>query len=269
MPKSSRDGKMNQHRFCRCCIRFMTGTATVSEASIRAVSEGLKVPIAELWGTVTFYHHFSREEPGRSAPRVCTGNVCCLKGGNELLQELKAEGATPMPCSGRCDEPVPVLKGDRALVGRSAASLEHRPTPLPPVNPGGIEECVFAKIREPGRNTLEGYRSTEGYAGLEKALEMTPAEVIEVLTESKLAGRGGAGFPTGLKWKAVAEASGTPKAIVCNADEGEPGCFKDRAIMDYDPYAMIEGNDPRRLCHRGSSGIHLPALRVPGNLPGA
>ena len=70
---------------------------------------------------------------------------------------------------------------------------------------------------------------------------MTPAQVLGVITESRLAGRGGAGFPTGAKWKAVAEAPGQPKSIVCNADEGEPGCFKDRAIMDYDPHTMLEG----------------------------
>jgi NADH-quinone oxidoreductase subunit F len=70
---------------------------------------------------------------------------------------------------------------------------------------------------------------------------MTPASVIELIVDSKLAGRGGAGFPTGLKWKSVAEAPGEPKTIVCNADEGEPGCFKDRAILDYDPHAIIEG----------------------------
>ena len=70
---------------------------------------------------------------------------------------------------------------------------------------------------------------------------MTPANVIELIVDSKLAGRGGAGFPTGLKWKSVAEAPGEPKTIVCNADEGEPGCFKDRAILDYDPHAVVEG----------------------------
>ncbi|MGK0188141.1 MAG: NADH-quinone oxidoreductase subunit F [Verrucomicrobiales bacterium] len=214
----------------------------LSEVSIKAVAAGLRIPLAELWGTVTFYHHFSREAPGKSAPRVCTGNVCCLKGGNELLEELKSEGATPMPCSGRCDEPVPVIIGDKMLVGFKADQLEHKPTPLPVANPGGIEECIFSSIREPGRNTLEGYQMTEGYVGLKRALsEMTPEAVIQLLTDSKLAGRGGAGFPTGVKWQAVRDAPGTPKAIVCNADEGEPGCFKDRAIMDYDPYAMIEG----------------------------
>ncbi len=214
----------------------------LSEESITAVSAALKIPIAELWGTVTFYHHFSREEPGKAAPRVCTGNVCCLNGGNELLESLKDQGATAMPCAGRCDDMVPVIIGDQALVGKSKDELVHRATPMPPVNPGGIEECVFSSIREPGRATLEGYRKTGGYAGLEKAVkEMTPESVIELISDSKLAGRGGAGFPTGVKWKAVADAPGDPKAIVCNADEGEPGCFKDRAIMDHDPFAVIEG----------------------------
>lgn len=214
----------------------------LTEEAIRAVSEGLRIPIAELWGTVTFYHHFSREAPGKSAPRVCTGNVCCLNGGKELFESLKDEGATEMPCAGRCDDMVPVIRGDKAYVGTDKDSLVHRATPMPVPNPGGTEECVFSQIREPGRATLAGYRETGGYAGLEKAVkELSPEGVVEVITDSKLAGRGGAGFPTGIKWKAVAEAPGDPKCIVCNADEGEPGCFKDRTLMDHDPFAVIEG----------------------------
>ncbi len=214
----------------------------LTEDAILAVSDALKIPKAELWGTVTFYHHFSREAPGQSAPRVCTGNVCCLNGGKELYESLKADGATEMPCAGRCDDMVPVLIGDKAMVGLDKDSLVHRATPMPAPNPGGIEECVFGKIREEGRATIAGYRRTGGYTGLEKAVkEMTPAELIELISDSKLAGRGGAGFPTGVKWKAVADAPGDPKTIVCNADEGEPGCFKDRATMDHDPFAVIEG----------------------------
>ena len=76
---------------------------------------------------------------------------------------------------------------------------------------------------------------------LENALKGTPEQVIDVVEASGLAGRGGAGFPTGRKWRAVAEADGHPKTIVCNADEGEPGCFKDRVLMDADPHALIEG----------------------------
>ena len=214
----------------------------ITEAAVLAVSAGLKIPKAELWGTVTFYHHFSREAPGQSAPRVCTGNVCCLNGGQKLLESMEDQGATPMPCAGRCDDMVPVLVGDKALVGLSKETLVHRATPMPVPNPGGLPECVFDKIREPGRATLAGYRATGGFSALEKAVkDMTPESVVTEITESKLAGRGGAGFPTGIKWKAVAEAPGDPKAIICNADEGEPGCFKDRATMDHDPFAVIEG----------------------------
>ncbi|MGY8653453.1 MAG: NADH-ubiquinone oxidoreductase-F iron-sulfur binding region domain-containing protein [Verrucomicrobiia bacterium] len=214
----------------------------LSEEALRDISAGMKIPLAELFGTVTFYHHFARTAPGQKAPRVCTGPVCCLQGGKELLESLRSEGATGMACSGRCDQTVPVLKGHQTFVGKSADSLEPAPSPLPPVNPGRIEECVFSDIREPGRATIDGYRRTGGYEGLSKAVsELQPADVLQIVSDSKLAGRGGAGFPTGVKWKAVADEDRQPKSIVCNADEGEPGCFKDRAIMDYDPHAVIEG----------------------------
>jgi NADH-quinone oxidoreductase subunit F len=208
----------------------------LSDAALGAISTALSIPLAELYGTATFYHHFSRAPGGRIAPRVCTGPVCALRGSGEILAAL--QGAAPMPCAGRCDAPIPVLVDGQVCTGQS---LNPEPSPLPPPNPGGAEECVFARIREPGRASLPGYLRTGGYEGLQKALEMEPAALVQLLIDSKLAGRGGAGFPTGLKWRAVAEAPGTPKTIVCNADEGEPGCFKDRAVLDYDPHAVIEG----------------------------
>lgn len=220
--------------------RFHERDGYLSEEALRAVSKGLRIPIADLFGTITFYHHFAREEGGFEAPRVCTGPICCLKGAHELVDGL--EGATGMPCSGRCDEPIPVIRGAQTLVGTSADTLEVRETPVPPASTGDFEECVFAHIREADRKTLDGYRRTGGYAALEKAVtSMTPDELISVVDESGLAGRGGAGFPTGRKWRAVAEADGGPKTVVCNADEGEPGCFKDRALMDHDPHAVLEG----------------------------
>jgi NADH-quinone oxidoreductase subunit F len=211
----------------------------LSEEALRAVAHGLRIPIADLFGTVTFYHHFAREPRGLGAPRVCTGPICKMRGADALLGAL--DGATAMPCSGRCDDPIPVLRGHDTLVGLSGESLESRPSPLPPAVQEGIEECVFAHIREPGRASLDGYRNSGGYEGLRKALDMTPAELVQLVADSGLAGRGGAGFPTGVKWKAVADAEGHPKTIVCNADEGEPGCFKDRCLMDYDPHGVVEG----------------------------
>jgi len=214
----------------------------LSDEALRAVSDGLRIPIAELFGTVTFYHHFARNGNTKAAPRVCTGPICCLNGGEEILAALEKRGATAMPCAGRCDDPVPVIVGDETFVGMKAKKLKARPAPLPPVNPGGTEECVFASIREPGRASVEGYSGTGGYDALAHAvLTLSPTDVLSIVADSGLAGRGGAGFPTGVKWKAVADAPRGPKSVVCNADEGEPGCFKDRALMDYDPHAIIEG----------------------------
>ena len=96
----------------------------LSESALRAVSKGLKIPLAELFGMVTFYHHFARQEGGLAAPRVCTGPICCLNGAEELLAHMP--GATAMPCSGRCDEPIPVLRSGQTLVGLSADAEGRR-----------------------------------------------------------------------------------------------------------------------------------------------
>jgi NADH-quinone oxidoreductase subunit F len=209
----------------------------LSEAAMRAIAENLRLPLADLFGTVTFYHHLSRKPGGHQAPRVCTGPVCKLKGAADVLARL--HDATPMPCPGRCDDPVPVLVGDKVHTG---AELDRARSPLPSPPPDGIDECVFAAIRATARDSIEGYRASGGYRALPTVIEkMRPSELLDLVDASRLAGRGGAGFPTGRKWRAVADAEGTPKTIVCNADEGEPGCFKDRVLMDHDPHAVIEG----------------------------
>ena len=108
----------------------------LTEDALRSVSSELKIPLAELFGTVTFYHHFSREAPGRELPRVWDGPVCRFHGAHNLIEKLNAK---PMPCAGRCDGPVPVLKGDEVLTGMSVDQLKPEPSPLPPPNPGAIE----------------------------------------------------------------------------------------------------------------------------------
>lgn len=221
---------------------FHSRDGYIGEQAIEAVGKALRIPLADLYGTITFYHHFARAAGGMERPRVCTGPICCQRGALEIVKGLA--GAEEMPCAGRCDDPVPVLIGHETYVASPPFRRPRRriASPLPVPNPGGKEECVFALIREPERAGLEGYRRSGGYEALTRAIEeMTPTAVIELLKESKLAGRGGAGFPTGMKWQFVREAVGEPKSVVCNADEGEPGCFKDRALMDHDPFALIEG----------------------------
>ncbi len=88
---------------------------------------------------------------------------------------------------------------------------------------------------------LEGWRQRGGYQGLEKALSMTPAQIVDVVKLSGLRGRGGAGFPTGVKWSFMKPGDGKPHYLCCNADESEPGTFKDREIMRWTPHALVEG----------------------------
>ncbi len=93
----------------------------------------------------------------------------------------------------------------------------------------------------PGVDDIDVYEQHDGYEGLRAALTMEPTDIIQLVKDSGLRGRGGAGFPTGLKWSFVAQDTGKPVYIVCNADEGEPGTFKDRPLMEYDPHQLIEG----------------------------
>jgi len=88
---------------------------------------------------------------------------------------------------------------------------------------------------------IDEYIAAGGYEALKKALKMKPEEIIDIITKSGLRGRGGAGFPTGLKWKFAREAPGDEKYVVCNADEGDPGAFMDRNILEGDPHRVIEG----------------------------
>ncbi|CAK7258327.1 MULTISPECIES: NADH-quinone oxidoreductase subunit NuoF [unclassified Shinella] len=115
---------------------------------------------------------------------------------------------------------------------------------------GGTEEIPFLKnqtrltfarcgVIDP--LSLEDYKAHGGLRGLEKAIAMTPADIVKEVTDSGLRGRGGAGFPTGIKWKTVLDAPGDQKYIVCNADEGDSGTFADRMIMEGDPFVLIEG----------------------------
>ena len=103
------------------------------------------------------------------------------------------------------------------------------------------KKILLEHIGVPGIETYEVYRSKGGYVGVEKALKMAPLDIVEEVKKSGLRGRGGAGFPTGLKWSFLDKKSGRPSHLVCNADESEPGTFKDRYLMEKIPHLLIEG----------------------------
>jgi NADH-quinone oxidoreductase subunit F len=103
------------------------------------------------------------------------------------------------------------------------------------------KQLLLEHIDVPGIETLSVYKANGGYRGAEKALKMNPADIVEEVKKSGLRGRGGAGFPTGMKWSFIAKPEGVPRHLVCNADESEPGTFKDRFLMQKKPHILIEG----------------------------
>ena len=219
------------------------------EPALHEISNRLGIPLSELYGTVTFYHFFELKEPGTNPDLwMCESSACCLKDLQTLERQLAAARLdTPhsgrvrrIPCPGRCDVAVPVFVGDRVYATADTGNANDLPlatSALPAVTEH--EECLFADIRK-GIATIDGYRAVGGYSTIEAAAK-DPERVIAELKKSGLTGRGGAGFPTGVKWEAVRNETKQPKYIVCNADEGEPGCFKDRCVMDNAPHQMIEG----------------------------
>ena len=126
------------------------------------------------------------------------------------------------------------------------------------------KKLLLKDIDVPGIKSYDVYRKQGGYASVEKALKtMTPDSVVEEVKKSGLRGRGGAGFPTGMKWSFIDKKSEKPRYLVCNADESEPGTFKDRFLMEYIPHALIEGMIVSSFAIHGSVCEYRSALREP------
>ena len=149
-------------------------------------------------------------------------------------------------------------------------------TPMPGSNPDlsaivpqAVDDDRRESLRLLGRvgrvdpTSLADYRASGGYEGLARALAMGPEQVVEEVTAARLLGRGGAAFPTGRKWAAVAGQAAQPHYLVCNADESEPGTFKDRVLMEHDPFALIEGMTIEAFATGASQRLPVPARRVP------
>ena len=110
---------------------------------------------------------------------------------------------------------------------------------------------------------IDEYIAFDGYRALAKVLtEMTPEQVISEVLKSGLRGRGGAGFPTGKKWQFAAASKADQKYMICNADEGDPGAFMDRSVLEGDPHSVLASHGHRRLCHRRQRGLYLCARGV-------
>ena len=224
----------------------------ISEGGANEIARVLQVPPAEVFGVASFYELFTFEDPG--APEVlhvCDDTACRIKGGLELKDALAADGAVVhgSPCLGLCEQAPAVFvqrTGQQHVSVRSAtkesveAAVAGTPTvPVAPVPQAAEELTLLRRVHDASAHSYDGYVATGGYEALSKAVSMTPAEVVDHVGDAGLTGRGGAAFPTGFKWSAVAGEAG-PRHLVVNADESEPGTFKDRVIMEHDPFALIE-----------------------------
>ncbi|GAB4545525.1 MAG: NAD(P)H-dependent oxidoreductase subunit E [Anaerolineales bacterium] len=210
------------------------------------VARALRVPLADVHGVIEFYSMFYNKPVGKKIIRVCADPACALRGADETLHELcerhrvsphelNAEQnltIEPSPCLGLCDQAPAVLTtdGDDSSVG-----VDHQPRPLSLL--GGSLRLLTKRCG--GETTsLKVYGE---YSALKKAKGMPRQDVVNEIKAAGLVGRGGAAFPTGVKWEGALQAQADQKYVICNADESEPGTFKDRVLMMDDPHSMIEG----------------------------
>ena len=228
------------------------------EAVAAEVGRALGVPLADVYGVIDFYQMFSRQPMGRTVARVCSAPVCALAGADEVTNalcrhlnvvpgEISSDGEFTVehaPCLGLCDH-APAVLIDEAAVGRAdpqrAPTIHTRGGQRPISFIGGDIRILTGNCGQGHPTSFTDYSSGGGYAGLKKALMIAPQDVIAEVKAAGLVGRGGAAFPTGIKWEGAAKAAGEPKYIVCNADESEPGTFKDRILMEEDPHRTLEG----------------------------
>jgi NADH-quinone oxidoreductase subunit F len=242
----------------------------ISEGGLNYACERLQVPPAEAYGVATFYAMFSVTERPTTVVHVCDDLACRVNGGRDLLESCRAEvGDTAevvaSPCLGLCERAPAVLvqragedRPDVPLAGLVAGPRQVRqilddetvdvtvaPSLARDVDPSSIPRSgdhlpLLRRARSVDPASLEAYRANAGYEALARAIELGPVEVIQQVSDAELLGRGGAAFPTGVKWRAVADRSVSPKYVICNADESEPGTFKDRVVMEQDPFAVVE-----------------------------
>ena len=224
--------------------------AWISEPVAAQISKSLGVPLADIHGVIEFYSLFYNEPIGKRVIRVCTDQACALKGADGVLQHLCSHhGLEPgqtksdlsltieaSPCLGLCEQ-APVALVNEAAETNIDLEKDSYELGRPKSIVGGSIRLLTANCGN-GTTSLMQYGKYPAFA---KALGMKPEEVVNEIKASGLVGRGGAAFPTGIKWEGAAKAPGTEKFVICNADESEPGTFKDRILLLDDPHRTIEG----------------------------
>jgi NADH-quinone oxidoreductase subunit F len=229
----------------------------ISRGSINYIAQQLDVAPAEIYGVASFYALFSMTERPKRQVHVCIDLACRAMGG--LKEDQLPEGTHPSPCLGTCERAPAVLVIEAGNPARHEILAPATPVQInalakgtwpeteatvvsatPQAQNGSSNLVLLGRIGKVDPLSISDYQQHGGFDALRKALEIGANGVIEEVNTSGLVGRGGAAFPTGRKWGAVAGQPAFPHYSICNADESEPGTFKDRVIMEGDPFALVE-----------------------------
>ncbi len=222
----------------------------VSEETATEIAKSLRIPLADVHGVIEFYSLFYNRPTAKRVISVCTDVACALKDGDGILQHLcdhhgLKPGQTkpdltltiePSPCLGLCEHAPVALIGNEAETNINLKANTYE-LGRPASRVDGSIRLLTANCGN-GTTSLAQYGNYPAFA---KALGMKPEEVVAEVKASGLVGRGGAAFPTGIKWEGAANAKADEKYVICNADESEPGTFKDRVLLIDDPHRTIEG----------------------------
>ena len=240
----------------------------ISPAALSYICERLTIPPAEAYGVASFYALLALSAQPPVVLHICEDLACMVNGADKIRAELvrrlgpagtpTADGRAtlhPSPCLGLCERPPAALcivagenSQEEAFAPTTATDLMQllhelsapKPPPLQIPQTGDADLRLLRRVGRVDPTSLDAYRAHGGYAALRRAIDLGPEAIIREVNDAKLLGRGGAAFPTGRKWEAVARTVVRPHYLVCNADESEPGTFKDRLLMEEDPFALLE-----------------------------
>lgn len=252
-------------------LRTQDELGYISDDLVTYVAKELNLRRLEVDEVISYYSMLRRQPAGKHHLQVCTNVACMLRGGHTILEHVRQRCGVPpktptanevfsyeeVECLGACTG-APVLQVNYDYYENLTVSqVDHlmdqlragkKPPPVPyatgvQMKPQPAEVRVISRrFGLPDSAHIDTYLQHEGYQAMEKALkEMTPEQIIEEVKRSNLRGRGGAGFPAGMKWSFVPKETTKPKYVIANADESEPGTCKDRPLMELDPHQLFEG----------------------------
>jgi NADH:ubiquinone oxidoreductase subunit F (NADH-binding)/NADH:ubiquinone oxidoreductase subunit E len=218
-----------------------------------AVADALDVNDARIYGVASFYSSLSTRPRKEKIIRLCDGPVCMLQGGEAARAALESAASKDewtlerCSCLGLCDRAPAALVASEPCgpitAGRVGAILDGWRGDMPSYAEArhGEVRVAMARVGKVEPDCIESALASGAYRSLHAAMQAAPVAVLDAVEQAGLRGCGGAGFPTARKWRMVREAASTPKYIVGNADESEPGAFKDRVLMESDPHLLLEG----------------------------